>query len=133
MDAKGDWAALVGRVLLALMFVLAGFGKITDFAGTAGYMASTGLPMANVLLVLTIAVEFGGGLALMAGWKARWAALALAGFTVLATVIFHNFWALPPEARMMQQLMFLKNVAVIGGLLMVWAFGPGRLSLDRKA
>jgi putative oxidoreductase len=131
MDTKKDIAALVGRVLLALMFVIAGYGKITGYAGTAGYMASAGLPMVGVLLPLTILVELGGGLALIVGWKARWVALIVAAFTALATVVFHNFWAVVPEAKMVNELLFLKNIAVIGGLLMVWAFGPGRFSVDR--
>ena len=131
MDAKKDVVALVGRVLLALMFVIAGYGKITGYGGTAGYMTSAGLPMVGLLLPLTILVELGGGLALIVGWKARWVALIIAAFTALATVAFHNFWAVVPEAKMVNELMFLKNVAVIGGLLLLWAFGPGRLSVDR--
>lgn len=131
METKKDIVALVGRVLLAVMFVVAGYGKITGYGGTAGYMASAGLPMVGVLLPLTILVELGGGLALIVGWKARWVALVIAAFTALATVVFHNFWAVVPEAKMVNELMFLKNVAVIGGLLLVWAFGPGRLSVDR--
>jgi putative oxidoreductase len=131
MDSRKDGAALVGRVLLALMFVWAGYGKITGYDGTAGFMASMGVPMVGVLLPLTILVELGGGLALIVGWKARWAALLLAAFTVLATVVFHNFWTMTGGAAMNNMLFFYKNVAVIGGLLMVWAFGPGRVSVDR--
>ena len=131
MDSRKDGAALVGRVLLALMFVWAGYGKITAYDGTAGFMASMGVPMVGVLLPLTILVELGGGLALIVGWKARWAALLLAAFTVLASVVFHNFWTMTGDAAMTNLLFFYKNVAVIGGLLMVFAFGPGRLSVDR--
>lgn len=131
MDSKKDVAALVGRVLLALLFVWAGYGKITDYAGTADFMASAGVPMIGVLLPLSLVVELGGALALIIGWKTRWAALALVAFSVVATLTFHNFWAMKPEAVMMNALLFYKNVAVIGGLLMVWAFGPGRLSVDR--
>lgn len=125
-------AALVGRILLALMFVLAGFNKIGGFEGTVGYIASKGLPMPSVLAVLTIVLEIGAGLALMAGWRARWAAFALAGFTVLASVIFHNYWAMPAEQQMVQMLMFMKNLAVTGGLLMVFALGAGGWSLDAR-
>jgi putative oxidoreductase len=131
MDSRKDGAALVGRVLLALMFVWAGYGKITGYDGTAGFMASMGVPMVGVLLPLTILVELGGGLALIVGWKARWAALLLAAFTVIASVVFHNFWTMTGDAAMTNMLFFYKNVAVIGGLLMVWAFGPGRVSVDR--
>jgi putative oxidoreductase len=131
MDSRKDGAALVGRVLLALMFVWAGYGKITGYDGTAGFMASMGVPMVGVLLPLTILVELGGGLALIVGWQARWAALLLAAFTVIASVVFHNFWTMTGDAATTNMLFFYKNVAVIGGLLMVWALGPGRLSVDR--
>jgi len=132
MDSKKDVAALVGRVLLALMFVIAGYGKITGYSGTAGFMASSGLPMVGVLLPLTILVELGGGIALIVGWKARWAALAMAAFTLLASLVFHNFWTMQGDAAMTNTLFFWKNTAVIGGLLMVFAFGPGRYSVDRE-
>jgi len=131
MDTRQDVAALMGRVLLALMFVWAGFGKITGYAGMAGFMASAGVPMVGVFLPLAILVEFGGGIALIVGWKARWVALALAGLTLVASLIFHNFWAMTGDAVMTNMLFFYKNVAVIGGMLMVFAFGPGRFSVDR--
>jgi putative oxidoreductase len=125
-------AALIGRTLLAVMFLLAGYGKIGGFAGTAAYIASKGLPLPEVLAAGTIVLELGAGLALLLGWKARWAALALAIFTVLASVLFHNYWAMPAEQQRMQMLMFMKNLAVTGGMLMVFAFGPGAWSIDRK-
>jgi putative oxidoreductase len=131
MESKNDVAALAGRVLLALMFLAAGYGKITGYEGTAGYMAGAGLPMVALLLPLTILVELGGGIALVVGWKARWAALLLAAFTIVATLIYHNFWAMTGDEVMVNTLFFLKNVAVIGGLLMVYAFGPGKFSVDR--
>jgi putative oxidoreductase len=124
--------ALIGRILLALMFVLAGFGKITDFAGTVGYIASGGLPAPSLLAVLVIFVEVGGGLALVFGFQARWAALALAGFTLLASFSFHAFWKLPADQQMIPQLLFMKNISVIGGLLVLAAFGAGALSLDGR-
>ena len=125
-------AALVGRILLAAMFVLAGYSKIGGFDGTVGFIASKGLPLPSVLAVGTIALELVAGIALAVGYKARWAALALAVFTVLASVIFHAYWSMPVEQQRMQQLMFMKNMAVTGGLLMVFALGAGRLSLDRR-
>jgi putative oxidoreductase len=131
MNVARDLAALIGRALLAFVFIPAGYSKIGGFAGTAGYMASKGLPAVEVLLALTIVLELGGGLMLLFGWKARWAALALAGFTLLAALLFHNYWAMPEAEQMMQRLMFVKNVGLAGGLLMVFAFGSGRLSLDR--
>lgn len=124
--------ALVGRILLALMFVLAGFSKIGGFAGTAGYIASQGLPAASLLAALTIVLEVGGGLAIMLGFFTRWAALALAGFTLLASFIFHAYWSLPADQQMMQQLLFMKNISVAGGLLVLAAFGAGAISIDAK-
>ena len=124
--------ALAGRILLALMFVLAGFSKIAGFAGTVGYMQSRGMPAAEALAVLTILLEVGGGLALMFGWQTRWAALALAAFTLLASLIFHNFWAVPEAQQMTQNLMFMKNISIVGGMLVLAAFGPGAWSLDGR-
>jgi putative oxidoreductase len=125
-------AALVGRVLLAAMFVTAGFAKIGGFDGTVGFIASKGLPLPSLLAAGTIALEIVGGLALVVGFKARWAALALAAFTLVASVIFHAYWAMPADQQYVQQLMFMKNLAVAGGMLMVFAFGPGRFSIDRQ-
>ncbi|MEO8740260.1 MAG: DoxX family protein [Casimicrobiaceae bacterium] len=131
MNQRSDGLALLGRVLLAVLFIVSGWGKIGDFAGTAAGIAGKGLPMPDVLTALAIAVELGGGLLLLVGWKARWIGLALAAFTVVITPIFHGFWSVPAAEAMAQQVHFLKNVAIIGGLLMVAAMGPGRFSIDR--
>ncbi|MEO5771221.1 MAG: DoxX family protein [Burkholderiaceae bacterium] len=131
MNTQG-LSALIGRVLLALMFLMAGFSKLGGLEGTAGYIASKGLPMPQLLAIGAAVLELVGAVLLIVGWQARWAALALAAFTLLATVLFHNFWAMPAEQQMMQQLMFLKNLAAIGGLLVVFAFGAGPLSLDAR-
>jgi putative oxidoreductase len=126
------FSALIGRLLLALMFLLAGLSKLGGLEGTAGYIASKGLPMAQLLAIATVALEVGAAVMLIVGWQARWAALALAAFTLLATVLFHNYWAMPADQQMMQQLMFMKNLAITGGLLVLFAFGPGSLSLDAR-
>ncbi len=123
---------VVARVLLALMFVLAGFSKFADLAGTAGYIASGGLPIPGVLAFLTAALEVVGGLALIVGFQARIVALALALFTIVASLLFHNFWAMPADQQFMQQLMFMKNLSIAGGLLMVFALGAGPASLDER-
>ena len=127
-----DAAALVGRLLLAAIFITSGFGKITGFEGTVGYIASKGLPLPQVAAIIAIIVELGGGILLAIGYKARWAALALAVFTLAAGVLFHNYWAVEAAQKMGQQINFWKNVAMTGGFLMAYAFGPGRYSLDRK-
>ncbi len=124
--------ALIGRILLALMFVLAGFSKIAGFEGTVAYISSKGLPAPTLLAVLTIATEVGGGLAIVFGFYARWAALALAGFTLLASFLFHAFWSVPAGQQMVQQLMFMKNISVVGGMLVLAAFGAGAISLDAR-
>lgn len=132
MSTSRDLAALVGRILIALLFVPAGWGKIMGFAGTTGYIASKGLPMPAVAAAIAIAVELGGGLLLLAGFKTRWAALALFVFLIPTTFVFHAFWNVPPEQVMAQQINFWKNVAIMGGLLYVWSFGAGRFSVDRQ-
>jgi len=131
MNAKTP-VLVIARVLLALMFVLAGASKFADLGGTAGYIASKGLPLPMLLAFGTAALELIGGLAIMFGLQARIAALALAVFTLLASVLFHNYWALPADQQMMQQLMFMKNLSVAGGLLVLFSFGAGAVSFDAR-
>ena len=121
---------LVGRALIALLFIPAGFAKIGGFAGVAGYIASKGVPLPEVAAALAIVAELGLGLLLLFGWQARWAALGLAIFVAVITPIFHNFWAAPPAQQMAQQPNFYKNMATLGGLLILVAFGPGGWSVD---
>jgi putative oxidoreductase len=123
--------ALVGRILLATIFVLSGFNKITGFDGTAAYMTSAGLPFASLLLVLTIAVELGGGILLIAGWQTRWVALAIFLFLIPVTLVFHTSPSNPGQAQQ-QMISFLKNLAIMGGMLQVFAFGAGEWSLDGR-
>jgi putative oxidoreductase len=124
--------SLLGRALIALLFIPAGFSKIAGFAGTAGYIASKGVPLPEVAAAIAIAVELGLGLLLLVGFQARWAALGIAVFTAVITFIFHAFWAVPAEQVMMQQQAFFKNIAVVGGLLTIAAWGPGAWSVDGK-
>ena len=131
MNGQRDWAALLGRILLAGLFVVSGFGKITGFEGTAGYIAAKGLPLPQVLTAIAIVIEIGGAAAIVAGWKTRWAALALAVYVIVITPVFHNYWAAPPAEMMEQQINFLKNASILGGMLLLFAFGPGRYSVDK--
>ena len=130
--AVADTAALVGRILLAVIFITSGFGKLTGFENTVGYIASKGLPLPQVGAAIAVMVELGGGILLAIGYKARWAALVLAIFTLVAGVLFHNYWAVEAAQKMGQQIHFWKNVSIAGGMLMVFAFGPGRYSLDAR-
>lgn len=124
---------LVGRALLALLFVPAGWGKLMGFAGTVGYISSKGVPLPEVCAAIAVLAELGLGLALLVGFKARWAALGLAVFTLVITPIFHNYWAAPEAQVMMQKLNFFKNLAIAGGLMAIAAFGAGRFSLDGRS
>lgn len=124
--------SLIGRALLALLFIPAGFGKVTGFAATVGYIASRGVPLPELAAAAAIGVELGLGTLLLLGWQARWAALGMAFFTLVISFIFHNFWAVPPEQAMQQQQSFFKNLAIVGGLLTVAAWGAGGWSFDGK-
>jgi putative oxidoreductase len=124
--------ALAARILMAILFLIAGYGKIGGFAGTAGYIASKGLPLPQLGVVIAIVVELGGALALIAGFQTRAVALVMAVFTVATGVFFHNYWAMPADQVGVNQIMFMKNLSIAGGLLMMSAFGAGALSLDAK-
>jgi putative oxidoreductase len=125
-----DFMALLGRLLLAYVFVPSGWSKLIGFSGTAGYIASKGIPLPEVCAAIAVAAELGLGLALLFGFQTRWVALGLAIFVAVITPIFHGYWAVPEAQVMMQKLNFMKNVGMVGGLLAFAAFGAGRLSLD---
>lgn len=125
MNALNQFGPLLGRILIALIFVMAGFNKITGFEGTVGYIASKGLPLPEMLAIGAIIVELGGGLMLIAGWYTRWAAAAIFVFTAMTAVLFHNFWAMPPEEAQNQMISFMKNISIMGGLLYVMVYGNG--------
>ena len=122
--------ALIGRALLALLFIPAGFSKLTGFAGTVGYIASKGVPMPEVAAAAGVGVELGLGLLVLVGFQTRWAALGMALFTLIISFIFHNFWGVPAEQVMAQSQQFFKNMAIVGGLLTVAAWGAGAWSVD---
>ena len=131
-DKYSAYVSLAGRILLALMFIPAGFGKLTNIGGTAGYIASGGLPFPSVLAVLVGALELFGGLALVIGFKVRWVGLAMALFTLAASMLFHPFWSVPEAQQMVTKLVFMKNISVVGGMLLISALGAGALSLDER-
>jgi putative oxidoreductase len=125
-------AMLVGRILLSLVFLVAGYRKLMGVAASAGYFAKLGFPMPDVMVWVAIAIELGGGILLVLGWKARWAALLLALFTAIAAFAAHRFWEVDPAQYANQMNHFLKNLAIVGGMLFVAAVGPGALSVDGR-
>jgi putative oxidoreductase len=122
--------ALVARILLAAIFISAGFSKVMGFDGVTAYIASKGLPVPMIIAGLTIVLEILGGLAIVIGYKARIAGLLLGLFTLLAALIFHNFWTFPPEQVYLQNIMFMKNLSMAGGLFLLTVFGAGGYSID---
>lgn len=132
MNALNRYGPLVGRILIAVIFVFVGFGKITGFEGTVGYIASKGIPLPQVAAIGAIIVELGGGILLVLGWQTRWAAAALFIFSALAALIFHDFWAASPDQAQSQMIHFMKNLAIMGGLIFVVIHGSGAISLDKK-
>jgi putative oxidoreductase len=126
-----DAILAIGRILIAIIFVSSGVEKFMDLGATTSAIASKSLPYANVLAVLTAIVEAGGGLLIIFGWQTRLAALALAIFCAVAAYFFHDFWnQLPGPQHVNNMIHFMKNVSMIGGLLMLCAVGAGRYSLD---
>ena len=130
-DIINKFGPVAGRILLAIIFLVSGIGKIGGFAGTAGYMLSKGLPMTEVVLAITIVIEIGGALMLILGWKAKLGAAVLFLWMIPVTIMFHNFWALPPADQQIQMIMFMKNLGLMGGMLYIMAYGSGPMSLKK--
>jgi putative oxidoreductase len=125
---------LIGRLLIVALFLPAGLGKIAGFEGTLGYFASLGIPAPVFALVITIVIEVLGSIALIVGFQTRVVAIIMAIFTLVAAVSGHAFWAAPADAAFIAQLLFFKNIAVMGGLLILASAGAGSFSIDgRKA
>jgi putative oxidoreductase len=124
-DKLGNWIIPAGRILIALIFVIAGYGKLGGYEMTQDYMTAMGVP--GGLLPLVIVLELGGGLLVMFGLFTRYVALALAGFSILSAILFHG-----NIADQTQQIMFLKNFAIAGGFLFLVANGAGKISLDHR-
>lgn len=130
-DIINKFGPVAGRILLAIIFLVSGIGKIGGFAGTAGYMLSKGLPMVEVLLAITIVIEIGAALMLILGLKAKLGAAALFLWMIPVTIMLHNFWVMPPADQQMQMAMFMKNLGLMGGMLYIMAYGSGPLSLKK--
>ena len=122
---------LISRIAIAAVFIVFGIRKLMAVAGTAGYFAKLGLPMPEIVVWLVILIEVLGGILLIVGWQTRMAAWILAGFVVLATAAAHRYWEFDAPQYVAQLTNFMKNLAIVGGLLMVAAVGPGRYSVDK--
>jgi putative oxidoreductase len=126
------YGPLIGRILMALIFLTSAYGKMTAFDATAAAMAARGMPLTGLLLVCAIGLELIGSTLLIIGWHTRWTALALILFLVPATLYFHNYWSYPPEQARNQRNHFMKNVTILGALIFVAGMGAGPLSLDNR-
>jgi putative oxidoreductase len=125
------YGPLAARILLAQVFIVSGIGKIKGYTATAAFMGNLGIPFPQFMLVLTIALEIGGGILLILGWRARWVALAFFGFTFLTAIVVHPFWNYELANMGGQLNNFMKNLAIMGGMLYVVIHGPGPFSLGR--
>jgi len=125
------WGLLLGRTLLAAIFLQSGIDKALNFDRTVKLMASKAIPIPDLLLWPAIVILLAGGVMLLVGWKARWGALTLIVFMIPTTLIFHSYWTYP-EAQFINQFHhFFKNLAIIGALFMVMGMGTGAMSVDR--
>jgi putative oxidoreductase len=123
---------LVSRVMMAAVFLVFGIRKIMAVTGNVGYFTKLGLPMPEILIYLVILVEVGGAILLIIGWRTRLVAWILAGFVVLASLAAHRYWEMDAAQYVPQMTNFLKNLAIVGGLLSLAAIGPGRYSVDKS-
>jgi putative oxidoreductase len=123
---------LIARVLIAAVFLVFGVRSILGFAGSVGYFTKLGFPAPEAMVVLAIIIQLVGGGLLVAGWKTRWAAWLLVAYVVIATIMAHRYWEYDAAQYVPQMTNFFKNVAIIGGLMVVACFGPGRHSIDKS-
>ena len=131
-EAVKTYGPLIGRILIALIFVISGYGKIVTFDGTVAQIAGKGMPLPELAAAGAIAVELIGGTLLVLGWQARWAAAALFLFMIPTTLLFHNFWAFDAAQQVAQRIHFMKNLTIMGGILYIMAFGAGAVSIDHR-
>jgi putative oxidoreductase len=129
-NSSGSIVPLIGRILISAVFILAGFGKITGFSGEEMFVASKHLPLPAVALGIALVIELVGGLAILFGFYTRFTAWIVFLYMIPTTFLFHNFWAMQGAAQQDNMLHFEKNLAIMGGLLILAAFGAGSLSID---
>ena len=130
--ASQPWLDLIARMLVGVLFIVYGLLQATKYAFYVGYMTKFGVPLPELLLAPTIALEVGGGAMIVLGWKMRWAALALAAWVIVVTLFFHRYWELEAAQAAVQMGNFFKNLALAGGLLYMYFHGAGAWSVDAK-
>ena len=130
MNSTNDITSLAGRILMSVIFLISGFFKVGGYTQMVGYATAVHLPMPGVVIAVAAAVELGCGLAILAGFKTRFAAWLLFLYLLPVTYVFHNFWAVQGQEQQMQMVNFLKNVAIMGGLLVLSVNGAGAYSAD---
>lgn len=124
-------AALIGRILLSCVFLVSAYAKITEWSASEHMMAAKGIPAVPLALGLAVLIELLGGLSILTGLYSRFSALIVFLYLIPVTLTFHDFWAMPPAMRSIQLVNFLKNLAIMGGLLQLYSFGPGRYAFGR--
>lgn len=132
MNTIERFSPLIARIFMSTIFLISGYGKLTGYSAQVDNLAAMGVPMAGFLIICAVVFEIGGGGLLLLGFKARIAAAALIVFTVIATLMFHAFWTFDGPERAAETINFLKNLSIMGGLLMVVAYGSGAYSIDRR-
>jgi putative oxidoreductase len=130
-EASNSIVLLIGRLAIAAIFLPSGLRKLADLGAFAHYLAGRGFPAPYAWAVIGAVIEFFGAVLIVVGLKTRWAALLMAAFTTAAALIAHHFWTMEGAARLMNYTQFMKNLAIIGGFLILFAAGPGPLSFDR--
>jgi putative oxidoreductase len=131
-DSSSSFTPLAGRILMSVMFLVSGFFKIGGYTQMVGYAAAKGVPMASVAIACAAVLELAGGLAILAGFQTRIAAWVLFLYLIPVTFFMHNFWALQGAEQQNNMINFLKNVAIMGGLVILAATGPGPYSVDHS-
>jgi putative oxidoreductase len=131
MNSANDITTLAGRILISVMFLISGFFKVGGYAQIVAYATAVHLPAPGVAIALAAAVELACGLAILAGFKTRFAAWLLFLYLIPVTYFFHNFWAVQGQEQQTQMVNFLKNAAIMGGLLVLAVHGAGAYSADR--
>jgi putative oxidoreductase len=129
MTPLNSVAPLLGRIMIALVFLLSGIMKAVNFTLTADQMAAKGIPAVETLLMLSIVIEIVASLMIISGFKARWGALTLLLWMIPVNILYHNFWAMEGSEQFLHRIMFLKNISLMGAMVYIISYGPGTKSI----